>query len=992
MRPLALAASVWFLAAGFAAAADLRNVLTGYTVASWTAKDGLPSSVVRTIAQDSQGYLWVGTDAGLLRFDGIKFVDWDTLYPATPLPHVPIRALHVSRDGSLWIGFADPGAIVRVRLDGNVDILNTGSDNRTGGITAFREESNGSILVGASGGLYSVVGDRIVKITPGDGLPDERVSAVYIDRHFNTYVCTTIGVFLRPRDQRTFTKVNPLGDVLGLTEDRSGRIWITDRTFGFALLGGNRTPWTQSEKGRGVRLMFDSQGFLWVATNGQGGWRVRVKDGAGEPSVERVTAMTGLVSDSLSSVLEDRDGNIWVGSAEGLNRLTAHKVTALTHLGLVGGVQATADGDIWVATTSDVIRYRSGDPTSKATRQNFGDARITTIHGDNNDVWVATSRGLFRVSSRPSTVLPARGQTTPSEMALTSDSHGAIWSHDRNHGLCRWVRGECESIADVPRASVNAIFADREDRIWILYADRRVGVLGADRTFRSFGVSDGLDAGVYGVAYQDRAGNIWLGGSDGLSRFSRNRFASVRRADGFRWWVRAIVEDDSGRLWLGTDLGIVYVAPQEIERAFSLKGYGIPHGMYNVSDGVGGVSVVGVGNKGSARAAGGRLWFVTALGVTVIDPRFTISSSKPFPVIVEDITADHRIFQARSGIALPARTSYVLINYTVLNLTSPLRTHYRYWLEGFDKAWVDAGTRRQAVYTNLPPRAYKLRVVSDSSDGTWMEPGTVMEFSIRPAFYQTWWFASLCVVCVIGAITGIWRLHVKQVRNKYEATLQERLRISREIHDTLLQSLVGLSLRCEAMAGDLTETAPHLGRQLVSMRRDLEEYIREGRESIWNLRSSKPHTGDLAKWLRAVSERAAAGRAHIVDATLAGPQRQCPAQVHEQLGRISQEAVANAVRHGHADEIQFELRYESKFVTLTVSDNGCGFDTESLNFELSGHYGFATMRERAESLGGVLRVTSRIGHGTQVEARVPLSFERARTAEWRESRENSGIV
>ena len=303
------------------------------------------------------------------------------------------------------------------------------------------------------------------------------------------------------------------------------------------------------------------------------------------------------------------------------------------------------------------------------------------------------------------------------------------------------------------------------------------------------------------------------------------------------------------------------------------------------------------------------------------------------------------------------------------------KTRFRHRLEGFDADWIDAGTRTEAFYTNLPPRQYQFQVIASNDDGTWTEPAAVWDFSMAPMFYQTTWFAVLCVAAAVGAVAGLWHLHVRQVRQRFALLLGERTRLSREIHDTLLQSLVGVALQLDVIANDLEASAPPAREQFVRMRKNVEEYIREARQSIWDLRSLKLGGTDLAATLREAGENATSGIPVAFQLTVQGTPRRFPAKVEEQLLRIGQEAILNAVRHAQPKEVCVELQYNDDSLVLRVLDDGRGFNPEHVVAEADGHYGLVSMKERAQEIGGGFTISSRIGRGTEVQAVVPISAQ-----------------
>jgi signal transduction histidine kinase len=312
----------------------------------------------------------------------------------------------------------------------------------------------------------------------------------------------------------------------------------------------------------------------------------------------------------------------------------------------------------------------------------------------------------------------------------------------------------------------------------------------------------------------------------------------------------------------------------------------------------------------------------------------------------------------------------VQIAFSVLTLTDPARVRFRYRLDDYDRDWVDAGVARQASYTNLPPGHYRFRVLANGGDGVWRDASAGWNFSVEPIFYQTQWFQALCIFAISLLVYASWRVHVRQVRRQFALVLAERIRMSRAIHDTLLQGLAALALQVDDLTHTV-ETSPQAARErTLHIRRQVEDSIREARQSIWNLRSRNLATRDLPRALREAGERVIAGRPVKLDVKVSGAARASASPMDEQLLLIGQEAVSNAVRHGRATAVTVELDYDGEETRLRVRDDGCGFDPDEA-CQRQGHYGLVSMRERAAQVRGRLVISSVPGKGTAVEAIVP---------------------
>jgi signal transduction histidine kinase len=354
-----------------------------------------------------------------------------------------------------------------------------------------------------------------------------------------------------------------------------------------------------------------------------------------------------------------------------------------------------------------------------------------------------------------------------------------------------------------------------------------------------------------------------------------------------------------------------------------------------------------------------------------VDPA-RIGASPPLPPIrIESVTADGQRFDPETRLFEPSRASHVHVVFNALTLTDPTRVRFRYRLDGFDHDWVDAGASREASYLNLPPGRYTFIVEATNGDGVW-KAGATSAFGIAPMFYQALWFYVVCAVAAAAAVAGAWRLRVAQVRRQFALVLGERIRMSREIHDTLLQGLAGLALEIDDLSHNIEGSKPGARDRVLAIRRRVETYLREARLSIWDLRSPELATKDLPQALREVGQRAIGDRPVRLDFVVNGTPQRCPPRVKEQLLLIGQEAISNAVRHGHPTRVDLELVCDDQRTCLRVSDDGRGFDPDDAG-HADGHYGLRGMRERAEQVRGTIVIESAPGRGTRIEATVPTS-------------------
>jgi signal transduction histidine kinase/ligand-binding sensor domain-containing protein len=973
-------ATVASLADSGAGATDLHNVLTDYVITSWNNKEGLPPGVVWALAQDRDGYLWVGNDAGLFRFDGERFVAGSAL-SSTPVPPAPVRSLSFARDGSLWIGFggnAGVGHLANGRLRQYAEADGLGPGN----VVVLIEDREGGIWAGNNGGLYRFAGDRFARQPLAGSGQQAAVLSAFVTRDGTLLVGTASELLKADRPYTQFQVVRASDDaVRAIADDGSGGIWISDAITGFRVIDANAAKAghtdPQAERGRGMRLLRDRRGNMWTATGGQGLWRVHL-DAPRDPDVpliERATSLTGLLGDGVYSLLEDRDGNIWAGTTEGVNRLTPRKISQMIDLGIVRGLAGTSSG-VWVGTVDGLVQFT--DDGARAREWKPAGARVTALYADRQEmIWVATDRQLVRLvggkASAVSLPIPLSQIET-----ITSDGGRGIWLYDVDRGLMHWKDASLASLdatVDFHKVRVTSAYTDRSNRAWFGLSDGRVLRLSPDERVEIFGKTDGLDAGVYDAFDEDDRGTIWLGASAGLSRYLDGHFVTLHASKIFPGnSIVSIASDGPDSLWIGGSAGIVHVATAEIARALTDSAAKPRVTVFDRSDGIAGVPVALGNSQRVVTATDGRLWFMTARGVTILNPSELQQPRDPSPVRIEEVIADGRSQIAQPSMQLPAGIRRLEIDYTVINLTSALKTRFRYRLEGFDPDWIESDARSQ-VYTNLPPRDYVFRVSTIDDAGSGVPAQSEWRFSIAPMFYQSPWFYAAIAATLVAAFGLAWQVRLRKVRKEFALLLGERARIGREIHDTLLQGLVGVSLQCDSIAADLDTDTGIKRDKFVRMRKQVQEYIREAHDAIWDLRSGKWQDRDLGTALRESTEQAINGHDIRVQFAAATPILRPLPKIEEQVLKIGKEAVLNAVHHAHAREISVDLRYDANALTLRVSDDGCGFDPAYLSDDR--HYGLASMKERAAVVGGRLTVATAVAQGTSVTATIPLTSRHA---------------
>jgi len=953
-------------------ARSVDGPLGDYTVTTWNENEGLPAGRIRGIAQDADGYLWLATDAGLVRFDGVRFDTWSAL-GETRLPVGAVTALVSARDRSLWIGVSGRMPLGRIK-DGKLTLYGEPDGFAERSLTlSLLEDHEGTIWVGTIHGLFRRNGESWQRVGEKDGLGDVSATAIYEDRRKRLWVATVNGVFRKQAGGDRFEQVDVItlsSNVWqGFAEDATGTVWMSDFNEGFRVPGLAAPHRRQKPlRGWGVELLHDNRGNLWVGTQGQGLWRVRGRDGVNNPNVDVITVEGGVASNAVYSLLEDREGNVWVGTLSGLQRLTPHRVTPVKNLPIPRAIEVTPDGSVWIGTAAGLVRSTSAGRTLYTQADGLPGSVVLGLYADRRgDLWVSGERGVARFSGEhfsPLLMVPGGGMQRIISMTGAGDT---IWLRDFYLRLFRWRREQLTSADDIPevhRKGASFIHSGRSGNLWIGSSGGKLVLRSPKGEVRTY--EPGI--GIISCMLEDAHGSVWAGGEEGLSRFTGSGFTKVTRQNGFTGDVKSIVEDDLGFVWVGNGSGILRLDPSEVDRVTADPAYQVRFRLFNTADGVAGVPF-SEGSRSGVRSPDGRLWFITSSGVTIVDPR-NIGEPLAVPSVkIESIAADARPFDPAQPLQLPARTSHLQIGFAALTLSDPMRVRYRYRLDGYDRDWVDAGAARQATYTNLPPRDYQFRVMASGGDGNWGQPSTSLTFGIQPMFYQTPWFYLVCGLSVFLVVYLSWRVHVRQVRGQFALVLAERIRMSRAIHDTLLQGLAALALQVDDLSHSDLSSQPGRNR-ILAIRRQVEGYIRQARRSILDLRTPTLATGDLPQALRDAAELAIGGRAVALDVTVKGTPHACAALVEEQLVLIGQEAVNNAVRHGQASRVAVEIDYRDDRTFLRVADDGVGFDPEAAS-RAPGHYGLVSMRERAEQVRGRITIASRPGSGTEIETVVP---------------------
>jgi signal transduction histidine kinase/ligand-binding sensor domain-containing protein len=929
--------------------------LANYNRQGWAMENGLPQNTVQALAQTTDGFLWLGTEVGLVRFDGNGFAVLDT-NSQPKLPGSDVQCLLATRDGALWVGTSD--GLARL-ANGDVQTFTTRTGLPGDDIRALKEEPDETILVttengtvevsrtptpngetsvpkppegfhaGLGGGVRAVGTNNTVTLmnggatvqqwSAGKELPGSRVQALYADREGALWIGTNGGLVRYAGGKLEQMPVtDPLGSasVLAIMEDREGDLWVGTETNGLQILRDQRFHTIGTHEGLAsdntTTVVQDGAGTFWVGTSGSGVTALRPGAGsatgiAGLPSAT-FTVKNGLASDVILS-LAAANGDVWVGTPDGLSRIRGGSIVTFTSAdGLpddfIRSLLEDADGSLWIGTRHGLTHWSKPGDTTPGTMRTYtqddglGNDLVGAMARDTTgDLWVATFAGLSRLhGAKFENYTTANGLSSNVITSLLAREHGSLLVGTQDHGWNLWdgMRFEVVKNPQLAHTTVHAILDDGLHHLWFATAT--------------------------GLARCDCANNGMMDSAD------CSHWLEFSTADGLR--SRETATNSHPSAWKAQD---------------------------------------------------GTLWFATPKGVVEIDPAHFPVNTVPPPVVVERFAVDdvaQALPAANAPLTIPAGHNHFAFDYAALSFVAPQKVHYRFKLEGFDHEWTDAGTRRTAYYTNIPPGHYTFRVQAENNDGVWNTSGAALQVTLQPHFYQTIWFYVLLALGVLGLVFLALKLRLLRAEREFKAVLGERTRIAREIHDTLAQGYVGISVQLEVLSELLKHNRLDAAEQHLNRTREIvRDGLADARQSIWALRSQDSAETTLPVELRRIVEHAGG---HGLEATFStyGAYRPLPPGSEREIVRIAQEAIHNVKKHAGAKHLNVQLAYTPGEIAVEVRDDGQGIARTSEAGEIDsppGHFGLTGMRERAAALGGKLEISSEPGAGTTVRLRAPAA-------------------
>lgn len=911
---------------------------------AFTSADGAPMRV-SDITQDRDGYLWMTSKNGLYRFDGVHF-DQSL---GKRLPSQLVKGIFADQDGSLWVGYYFGGVshVVNDRIQSYRDGLPPGT------VFAFARMADGTLWLASTGGLARFKNDTWHVVDAGMGYDGSTLEDMSQSKDGRLWLTTASHAYfvLRPGG----TRFEPTDRATTLSQ-----LWGLPPSFDQGLLDLVSTPFV------------DSAGALWLPSVG-GIQRFRWKNGLDKPAEkEDFGTAEGLSDATASAFFEDRDSNVWAATALGIdqfreNRITPHEVD--DHL-FMPTMAFDSDGVAWVGTTWGAYRLTPDSTHFPELGQYFSCVTRDRL----GNVWMAGQSGLFhivhgQISKVPAPTMEPSAVTRYQSIAL--DGEGTLWVAISGLGLYRLDNGKwsrLDTLAGLPTNHLTRLVGDARGRLWVAFGDGHV-VRQDKGVATTFDKKSGLNIGAVADMALDRA-NVLLGGESGLVQIVHDRFYPILGTGGHAFeGISGIVQLSSGEVWLQGDDGIVRISAEEMRRAVGEPMHEVAYESFDAEDGL-----IGKADKvrplpSLAEGRDDRVWITTTREVASVDTRHVMRNLQAARPSVTAVTADGTVYPASGKIVLPPHTRSMRIEFTAPALTLPARTTFRARLAGVDDRWEELGTRREAFYTNLAPGEYRFELEVTNEDGVVSTMAQPLLLRLRPAFYQTLWFRILMALTAAAVVFWLYRWRLALVHRQARIRLEERERIARELHDTLLQSTQGLLLEVESVVrgGPIDEGSRSVLERALSKARDV---VIEGRSRVNELRLGTEDVDcPLESYLEHLDDT---GEGSNYATTIEGRIRRLVVDDGREVVAIIREALRNAVRHANASMITLHIRYGKLRFVVIVSDDGAGIPPGALHTrQQEGHWGIAGMHERALRIGGSLRVTSTLGQGTRIRLSIP---------------------
>ncbi|MBC7926717.1 MAG: hypothetical protein H7039_13765 [Bryobacteraceae bacterium] len=937
----------------------------------YSTADGLPSNTIRALLQDGKGYLWVGTTAGLARFDGVRFhvispVEAGTTQSlsvscltSTPdgtllagvlglgvlqyrsgiftildrkagLPDLTVFTAHADRRGRVWLGITGKSGGLGYLEKGRYHAMPPVNGVKITSVRAIREAANGDLWVLTGRGLYVFHEDQVIRFFSTAEMQNQNLIGFYLRRDGVAWLTGALGL-----TEISDGKVRLLNDKAGLPDtmvwdifrDRSDRVWVGTESGVFLGDGKRFQAFQDVEAFRSLvpqPMIEDREGNLWFGGSRQGGLHSLRRS--------KFRIVHREVQSTIATFLPATDGSLWIGTAtHGLRYFSEGRWKLLSKAsGLstnsVYGLFEDSSGTLWISTSSaGVDRYRKGTVQNLSERDGLSNNMVFQVAEDrNHNFWIGTIMGVNFFDGKSISRFGLPGGTNMAE-ALLADREGNVWAGAYAGGVSRFRNGNFEK----PAGQLSG---------------------GAETVHSLFQSSDG---------------SVWSGTNNGLTRWLGDRLTAYGAKQGLpATAITSISEDDARRMWIGTGNGIhAYSldAFNQVDKGAKKTLEGLSIG---AEDGLPESEIIEIRKK-----ANGMLLFASAHSLGELDPVRILRKETLVSPVIEGVVVDGVPSLPGTALRLAPDVRHVDFTFTAPSFDAPEKVAFRYRLAGLDSDWILSGTRRSASYTSLRPRDYVFEVQAANGDGLWNRNSTLLPFAMSAYFYQQPWFAVLSFLTFAAVLWTAYVLRIHQIQYRHQLVIAERTRIARDLHDTLLQGFSGAIWQLDATAKKV-ESAPASARaELESILRQMDASVIEARESIASIRLPKRSGESLLARVRELASGIVRDPAVSVEIRETGVASELDTSVEEEVYAVIGEALRNSVKHSGAQRIEVNIEWSSSGLSVQVSDDGCGFEPSA--HPRKGHFGIQGMQERMRTAGGTLEIQGQPQKGTSVQLRVP---------------------
>ena len=926
---------------------------------TWTTEQGLPQNFITSLAQTPDGLIWVGTMNGLVRFDGMRFRGFSQDGP----PELQGFIAALLRDGGDGLWIITSASLFHYEHHRFVQILYQGRPRYR--IEVSARSKDGELWLYFEGKLMRAAADKLVPMPLPDGV--HRVSDLEESKDGALWIADRESVY-RVRKGETVGKYK-LADCHYLYADKFGEVWAGDGHHLFRFADSKFVPVEKPGLGNFVSILVDNQHRLWMASGGLHGLTRKSGD-----ATETLTQTDGLASNDVRDILEDRNGDFWLATIAGLQRLHEGIFTSYSALDTQGrqvsqtvSVFEQKDGSIWTGTLEGgVMRWRNGQSQSFGKLQGLSPGQV---------------RGFFENGGMPAIAIADYG---------IFEKRGRVFAKMRQ----------------IPHGYVSTPVMAGDGSVWFRIEGRGLYRL-QNRVVTEFGTKDGLGAKPLSSLAVDPRGSLWAGDADGIERWNGHRFERVLTTAGpalsMAWadggmivgtfnglllrsgtsgpgrmltqkeglpgnMVLDVLSDEGGNLWIVTASAIARIERERWKAYADGRSPHIDPEIFTEEDGLKSRYVLPLNGVTAIRAHDGRLWFATIKGPTVVDPNLV--SVQPAQALLDSIVVDGQ-HHLPGDLTVSPGQHRVTFSYTSPAAVAADQTRFRYRLVGWDRDWVDAGTAREVSYTGLRPGHYQFQVIATNREGGSTLLPEQAEIELKPFFWQTRWFLILAICAVAGTIVEVTRQFTRRRAERLSMRFQERVaereRIAHQIHDTVIQDLIGATLQLELIGFDQPEGSKT---SLAALAERMRETIARSRNMVSNLHSTAVAQYSLVEVLQHSEAEFRSGPLPVFDLVSTGEPRDVHPLVRDEVYRICREALANAFRHANAEYVTVEVRFLLDVLEVEISDDGKGITEDLLRNGRAGHFGLRGMQAHAQRIGASLSIESEPGEGTNVILRV----------------------